>query len=848
MNAIIPDYNTFRYFIITTVVALILLLIGFSVWNSVTEYRLTVHASEQKTRGYARALREHAERALSEADNILLDIIDQTRVHGGIDKENSQHLREILHRRHRAVPQIGSIVLINREGRLFAHTLDTPILESDARDREFFMYHRSHPADNAPFLSKPFKSRLTGKWRFTLSHAVRSPQGVFEGVVAVGFEMEYFQKFYGSLDLGKKGRIVMVRTDGALILAEPFNEKDYSVDFKKSHLILTYLPRSPRGTFKIAAGKALLESDSRIISYDSLESFPLVATTNIGIDEITAPWHKTTILQGALTLSACIGLASLTIVLLRQLKRIQKAYLLQSEQQSEIATAKEHYRLLVDNLPVVIWQVDEQLVIHYISRGVFRIDGYTTEEVQAGGVKLASSRIHPDDHDSVRTAFRSLFTNGTAFDVEYRLQHKDGHWIWIHNFAYATVLVNGIRIAHGMFSDITARKQTEHEKEQLEGQLRQAQKMEAIGHLAGGIAHDFNNLLTPIMGYAEMSAASLSSGDPLAPKLAGIIKAAHKAKTLTQQLLGFGRRQSIVTEVIDLNEVIRSFNNILRSTIRASISIDLVLNPVGSFIKADRIQIEQIILNLTVNAQDAFDGNQGRITIETGTAAIDEESARKNPGMVPGDYVLLSFRDNGCGMSSEIINHIFEPFFTTKQPGHGTGLGLATVYGIVKQHNGYIYVTSKMGEGTVFTIYFPRSIEAPPKLLPIEPVPLNDPAKKAVILVVEDNEMVREMMVELLAGFGFTVRAVADPLEALDQISDGGDPIDLLVSDVVMPGMNGPELYDKLLERIPALKVVFISGYPINPGTRGDSMEEKVHYLQKPFTAEALLERINQVM
>jgi hypothetical protein len=224
------------------------------------------------------------------------------------------------------------------------------VKQADVADREYFLHHRDNPSDDAPFLSKPVQSRINGKWRFTLSRPVRSANGTFEGLVAVAFEMEYFQDFYRSLDLGKKGRIVIVRKDGALILTEPFRDHDYSVDFSKSYLFRTYLPRSPRGTFHIKGGKALLEKTPRIISYESLDNFPLVATANMGTDEVSAAWRDTTYKQAVITAAACMALILLTTALLRQIRRIEHAYLLQAEHQAEIAAAEERYRLLVDNL------------------------------------------------------------------------------------------------------------------------------------------------------------------------------------------------------------------------------------------------------------------------------------------------------------------------------------------------------------------------------------------------------------------------------------------------------------------------------------------------------------------
>ena len=847
-NPLLPNYSVFRRAILITVIALIMFITGFSVWKSIVEYRLTIRAAELQSRGYARALKEHAERAFSEADNVLLDTLDHISNKGGITKVSSQHLQAFLISHPRKAPQIDAIILVNRDGLLQAHSLDSPFRQINVADREYFIHHRDYPGDDTPFLSRPFKNRINGKWRFLLSRPIRSAGGAFEGLVAVGFESDYFQDFYASLDLGKKGRIVIFRKDGALLLSQPFKETDFSVDFSKSYLFSKYLPKAPKGTFHIESGKALLEPKGRIISYDSLDNFPVIVTANMGTDEVTASWRDSVIKQTVVTLAACLALVFLTILLLRQIKRIERAYRRLTEQQDEIVKAKERYRLLVDNLPVVTWQSDKRGLNKFISRNIEKIYGYTPDEINTAGKDLWLGRMHENDRERVKSAFKSLFNGNGSYDVEYRIQRKDGQWIWIHDFAYATLLTDGKKIAHGVFSDVTDRKQAEEERDQLELQLRQAQKMEAIGHLAGGIAHDFNNLLTPIMGYAEMAAASIEDHDPLAPKLAGIISAAHKAKDLTQQLLSFGRRQSISTEVIDLNEVILSFNAILRRTIRESIRIDLLLDPEGAYIKADKSQMEQIILNLTVNAQDAFDNDQGRITIETCKVKMDGENARIHPGMVPGEYMLLSFQDTGCGMSADVMNHIFEPFFTTKQAGHGTGLGLATVYGIVKQHDAHITVTSREGGGTTFRIYFPccalLSLVKPEVAI----VARSRNAGQATILVVEDNEMVREMVREMLAGIGYTIITAADPQDAIELLGENSTRIDLLVSDVVMPGMSGPELYEQLVVQIPHLKVVYISGYPINPSMRGGELEDEVNYLQKPFTAEALLERIRQVL
>ena len=287
-------------------------------------------------------------------------------------------------------------------------------------------------------------------------------------------------------------------------------------------------------------------------------------------------------------------------------------------------------------------------------------------------------------------------------------------------------------------------------------------------------------------------------------------------------------------------------HGILRRTIRENISIDLQLDPAGSFINADKSQMAQILLNLTINAQDAIN-DQGRIIVETRKVRMDADDAHLLPGMPPGEYVLFTFQDNGSGMTDEVLNHIFEPFFTTKRAGLGTGLGLATVYGIVRQHDAHISVTSREGAGTVFRIYFQGCSPPASNQKQAGRTGRDRHVGAATILLVEDEEMVREMVREMLESTGYTVFAVDGPQAAIRLLADN-TRIDLLVSDVVMPEMNGPELYELLVMKIPDLKVLYISGYPFSQDPRSGMGENEVQYLQKPFTAEILLGRVMQLL
>lgn len=392
------------------------------------------------------------------------------------------------------------------------------------------------------------------------------------------------------------------------------------------------------------------------------------------------------------------------------------------------------------------------------------------------------------------------------------------------------------------------RSKSESERVELEHLLSQSQKMEAIGHLSGGIAHDFNNLLTPILIYSDMLKRSLPDNEKVRSQLDGIIKASGKARDLTQQLLSFGRKQVMQMNVVDLNDVIMVFCSIVSRTLRENISLNLQLSSLPIVVRADSSKMEQVLLNLLLNAQDAIAGN-GTVSIETGHVLIDDEFAHRHPGMTPGRFALLSCADNGCGMSVETMSRIFEPFFSTKEVGHGTGLGLANVYGIVKQHNGYIMAVSTVGAGTTFNIYLPVCDEEPCMVETGGKYGDLDYSGNAVILLVEDNDMVRTMSRDLLVGLGYTVHSAEHPERALELMKEITEKVDLVITDVVMPGMNGQQFFARVSADHPEIvKVLYMSGYTNNVIDTNGKLDDGVHFLQKPFTVDALMGKVKELL
>ena len=381
----------------------------------------------------------------------------------------------------------------------------------------------------------------------------------------------------------------------------------------------------------------------------------------------------------------------------------------------------------------------------------------------------------------------------------------------------------------------------------LEEQLHHSQRIEAVGQLAAGVAHDFNNLLTPIIVYGDMLLRLCPEGSQQARMVVSMSSAAQKASDLTQKLLSFGRKQVLHMDLLDLNEVIASFRDIMRATARDNVSIDLRLSPGEVKVQGDRGQLEQILLNLLLNAQDAIAG-AGSICLETGHLILDEEFHKQHPVAKPGHYILLAFSDDGCGMAEETLKHMYEPFFTTKEVGRGTGLGLATVYGIVKRHGACIDAQSRPGEGTRFAIYLPASSGSVEPIIAVPPPAAAQHCKgeAKTILLVEDNNMIREVVGDLLASFGYRVLAAERPSQALD-LAAGHGTIDLLATDVVMPEMTGPELYEKLLERQPSLPVLYISGYTSHVVPPDEQRRDAI-FLAKPFTLEQFMARVGEML
>jgi PAS domain S-box-containing protein len=490
--------------------------------------------------------------------------------------------------------------------------------------------------------------------------------------------------------------------------------------------------------------------------------------------------------------------------------------------------------------------------VTYVSPSVERLVG---EPIEAHLQRTMEERFPPDSLDILSRAFAEEMEKekDPACDkkrsrlIEVQHYRADGTPIWVSiNISFVRD-ENGNPIGfQGVTRDISALKRAEEERERLQVQLLQAQKLEAVGRLAGGVAHDFNNMLGVILGYSEMAQAKMSHDDLLHDDLTEIITAARRSADITRQLLAFARQQTMSPKMVDLNETVEGMLRMLRRLIGEDINLQWL--PKGKLwrVKIDPSRIDQILANLCLNGRDAIAG-VGKITIETDNVHFGRESCTDRPDCAPGEYAMLAVSDDGCGMDEETRRHLFEPFFTTKEVGKGTGLGLATVYGIVRQNDGFIDVDSEPGQGTTFKIYFPRHT-GPAEVKDVEATTDIPSGNGETVLMVEDEASVLKLGQTMLASLGYRVLAAAGTTEAIALAQTHAGKIHLLITDVVMPEMNGRDLAVQLQKRFPDLRVLFMSGYTANVIAHHGVLDEGTQFIQKPFSREELAVKVREVL
>lgn len=512
--------------------------------------------------------------------------------------------------------------------------------------------------------------------------------------------------------------------------------------------------------------------------------------------------------------------------------------------ESALLESEKNFRTLTDSAPVGIYLDNAEGKATYINKKCAELVGVPAENaLDFGWIPY----LHPDDRDRMVSAWQKAFQNSEEFHLEYRWVHADGKVVWTLGEVVPILGDDGkATMFIGTLTDITERKQAEMEKERLEAQLVQAQKMESIGRLAGGIAHDYNNMLSVIISYTQLALAEVEQSGSVYGKLQEVLKAATRSAEVTRQLLSFARKQVVVPELFDINDAVKDMLNMIRRLIGTD--IDLIWSPDAGphLIKLDPAQLDQIVVNLCINARDAING-VGKIAIKTAKATVDDPDRPDYMASASGDFIRLTVSDNGSGMDKTTLDNVFEPFFTTKAKDVGVGLGLASVYGIVKQNNGFIDVRSGPGQGTTFEIYLPEYTGE----LPADPPPAQITAHRGAgktILLVEDEVAILDAVTGILEDFDYIVLAANHPSKALTLLRQHNKGIDLLITDVIMPGMNGRDLANQIRLIQPNIKCLFMSGYTADVIAGHGVLDKDTKFIQKPFRVEALIASVSEIL
>ncbi len=645
----------------------------------------------------------------------------------------------------------------------------------------------------------------------------------------------------GSENKKKKNIHVLIIDDSeedAVSIVEELRRNNFHPIYKRIDNSMSLIAELSQGNWDIVL------SDYAIPQFKGMDILCAVKEIRQGIpfifvsrtmDEVTA---GAAMRAGAHDFFAKGNIVRLPMAIEREISEVEQHQMWKNAE-NKLHLIEERQNLLLKTAPMVLYTAHASVsfVRSWLSDNVQRITGFTAFAFY-NDPDFWASRLHPEDKNHVLDTFQTVLVNG-SFSVEYRWQCADGSWRW---FLDQAVLIreneNRLEMV-GSWLDIS-------EQKKLESQFRQSQKMEAVGRLAAGVAHDFNNLLTAISGYAELAERGVEDSDPVNEDIKEVRNCVTRAASLTRQLLAFSRKQVLMPEVLNLNNIIKDMQNMARRIIGEDIELISHYDTDLGKIKADSGQIEQVIMNLIVNARDAMPRG-GKLVLQTANVVLDKKFQQLHPEVRVGSYVMLEVIDTGEGMTEETCSRLFEPFFTTKPLGKGSGLGLATVYGIIKQSEGYIYVESVLGKGSSFRIFLPLTMDAERNVERKEILPEASRGTET-ILVVEDENSVRDMARRILMKNGYDVLEAKNAGEALLICENHQKPIQFMLSDVVMPQLSGPDLAKRLAPLHPEMKVLYMTGYSEPDVLKSEVINKGKPIIYKPFTPEDLTKKIREVL
>jgi PAS domain S-box-containing protein len=789
-------------------------------------YWETYRAADAANNDLARALEEYMLRNFQGIDLLLGTTIDDLERNPSLLTAGNPALVAELKRRVAPYPAANAIVVLDADGNNLADSLGNGEAGRNMNfaDRAYYKAQRDDPGRGL-FIDVPIAARVRPDRRFiAVSRAFRTADGRFGGVVFVPVDYDNLRQFFLSLNVGQRGTVTLYRDDGMILLRTP-NADDFAGRDVRSNLLFSHhLPQAPSGSFK---GSGLTDGTSRSISYRRVAGMPLVVSVARDPVEFLAGWTNNALYYSLVAAGLNLLIAGFGLGLARQ-------WQLREDSQRALRDNFEQHQLVTENVPALIVHVGAEGHIRYANR--VAIEWYAQPSADAARARKIDDFIDPVQLGEWRLKVEAALA-GRTIRGEEKAVFPDGCERWCETIRVPDCGQDGTVRGYFVLSvDITERKRVEDE-------LRQAQKIEAIGQLAGGIAHDSNNMLAATLGNLDLLLDALPPADVACRGMAErAIEAAERVADLNRRLLAFARKQTLQPQITDVNQLVSGMTTILRRTLGETIEIDVEQEQTLWRCLIDPTQLQNALLNLAINARDAMAGS-GRLTIRTANAVLDQPLDDGDERIVPGDYVTIAVSDMGTGMPPEIARRVFEPFFTTKDVGKGSGLGLSMVYGFARQSGGTVLISSRVAHGTSVTLYLPSAGPAPAAQPRAEARPPQRPESGERILVVEDNPLVGQMAFTMLSSMGYGAVVVSDAASAIAELERPA-PIALLLTDILLPGgMTGFDLARQVRRSWPDLPILFMSGFA-DSSLVPDEFRSNTALLAKPFRLGQLSEAI----
>ncbi len=814
----------------------IVVIIGAAGWF-LFHLRATAMANAEREVGNLSAvLAEQTARALQSVELILDAVEDRLKAQANGPGPDGKAIYEMLREKIAGVPQIKYATVIGSDGKLLYSSYSYPTLDVALGDRSYFAVHRDHP-DTHLFISEPVQSRTTAESLIFVSRRLTAPNGSFAGVLTAALDPGYFENVYKSATRSEGMAISLLRDDGVMLARNPREEGFIGKSFLDRPLFQSLAAQGDTGAVRTLSG---IGNRLRLFSPLAVQGYPLIVTASLDKAQVFAEWWHEARLVGTAAAAAAFAIFVLLFFLSRLFDQVASTN--DALRASDVATRRQADILstLIENLPIGVSFVGSDMRCLAFNRLFLDQAGLPPDSYKVGDsleklVRLLQQQeeIGPERGDgriADRVSLR-MTERRAGQPAQFERQRADGRVIDIRI----------IPLPGGGFvstrTDVTAKKK-------IEQQLIQAQKMEAIGNITGGMAHDFNNLLGIIIGNLDLARPLMKSTGTVEELVGEALEAATRGAALTRRLLAFARRQPLRPERVDPNALATRTMRLVSRTLRSDITVVFELARDTWPVNADPGQLEAAIINLANNARDAMP-HGGRLAISTRNIHVSAEDAAAQPDIAPGDYATIAVSDNGTGMPPEILNRIFEPFFTTKPHENGMGLGLSMVFGFIRQSGGYITVNSTLGAGTEFRLYLPRELAVPAESGMPAPAPIAACGGEKV-LVVEDNAALRRVVTRQLGELGYRVAEADCGDTALAYLER--EQVDLLFTDVVLPGTNGFALARTVAERWPAIKILLTSGFP-DPKLNGEIEANRgLRLLSKPYRKEELASVLRAVL